>query len=407
MNRKRIVAAALAVVALFAVRMVRDEPGTPSRQPRWGSGDGVLLAQQNVQVPRFEYDPSWPKPFPDDTWAIGPIAGLAVDRQDHIWVVHRPGILRENERFTAAAVKPPKAECCMPAPPVLEFDQSGKLISSWGGPGEGYEWPQNEHGIFVDHKDFVWLAGNGAKDTHLLKFTRQGKFVKQFGRQGKSGGNADTQNLAGAANLTVDPTSNEVYVADGYRNHRVIVLDADTFAFKRMWGAYGNPPEDTDLGPYNPDAPVAKQFRLPHNIAVSRDGMVYVADRVNNRVQAFKKDGTFVKEGFISRRTLLAGAASGFALSADPQQRFLYVIDGANHRIWIVLRESLQVVGRFGQQGISGGAMNVPHAVGVDSKGNIYIGENFDARRVQRFLYKGMGSPTSAAGVIPPAKAVQ
>ena len=135
--------------------------------------------------------------------------------------------------------------------------------------------------------------------------------------------------------------------------------------------------------------------------------MVYVADRVNNRVQAFKKDGTFVKEGFIARRTLLAGAASGFALSADPQQRFLYVIDGANHRIWIVLRESLQVVARFGQQGISGGAMNVPHAVGVDSKGNIYIGENFDARRVQRFLYKGMGSPTSAAGVIPPAKGVQ
>ena len=394
MNRKRIVAAALAIAALVAMRLASDY-------------DVVLLAQQTVQVPRFEYDPTWPKPFPNETWAIGPIAGLAVDRQDHIWVVHRPGILRENERFTAAAVKPPKAECCMPAPPVLEFDQSGKLISSWGGPGEGYEWPQNEHGIFVDHKDFVWLAGNGAKDTHLLKFTREGKFVKQFGRQGKSDGNADTQNVAGAANLTVDPTSNEVYVADGYRNHRVIVLDADTFAFKRMWGAYGNRPEDADLGPYNPDAPVAKQFRLPHNIAVSRDGMVYVADRVNDRVQAFKKDGTFVKEGFISRRTLLAGAASGFALSADPQQRFLYVIDGANHRVWIVLRESLQVVGRFGQQGISGGAMNVPHAVTVDSKGNLYIGENFDARRVQRFLYKGMGSPTSAAGVIPPAKAVQ
>ena len=387
-------AAALAVVAIFAMRMGRDDTG-------------VLLAQQNVQVPKFEYDPSWPKPFPNETWAIGPIAGLAVDRQDHIWVVHRPGILRENERFTAAEVTPPKAECCVPAPPVLEFNQSGTLISSWGGPGEGYEWPQNEHGIFVDHKDFVWLAGNGAKDTHLLKFTRQGKFVKQFGRQGKSGGSADTQNVAGAANLTVDPTSNEVYVADGYRNRRVIVLDADTLTFKRMWGAYGNPPEDADLGPYNPDAPVAKQFRLPHNIAVSRDGMVYVADRVNNRVQAFKKDGTFVKEGFISRRTLLAGAASGFALSADLQQRFLYVIDGANHRIWIVLRESLQVVGRFGQQGVSGGAMNVPHAVGVDSKGNIYIGENFDARRVQRFLYRGMGSPTSAAGVIPPARAVQ
>ena len=160
-----------------------------------------------------------------------------------------------NERFTASAVTPPKAECCTPAPPVLEFDQAGKLVSSWGGPGEGYEWPENEHGIFVDQKDFVWLAGNGGKDTHLLKMTKQGKFVKQFGRQGKRGGNADTENLAGAANLTVDPMSNEVYIADGYRNRRVIVLDADSLMFKRMWGAYGNRPEDTDIGPYNPDAP--------------------------------------------------------------------------------------------------------------------------------------------------------
>ena len=164
---------------------------------------------------------------------------------------------------------------------------------------------------------------------------------------------------------------------------------------------------DGDIGPFDPDAPPAQHFRTPHNIAITRDGMVYVADRVNNRIQAFKKDGTFVKEGFISRRTRLVGAASGFALSADPQQSFLYVIDGANHRVWIVRRDTLQVVGRFGQTGLSGGALNVPHAIAVDSKGNIYIGENFDARRVQRFLYKGLGSPNSAEGVIPPARAVQ
>ena len=358
-------------------------------------------SQQTQQVPKFQYDPSFPQPLPE-TWAIGPIGGIAVDRQDHIYVVQRPGDLMKNERFSGANANPPKADCCIPAPPVLEFDQDGKLIASWGGPGQGYEWPQTEHGIFVDQKDNVWLAGSGDKDAQILKFTQQGKFLAQFGHQGKSGGNADTQNVGSAANLTIDQTTNELYVADGYRNHRILVLDADTFAFKRMWGAYGNKPEDGNLGPYNPDAAPVKQFRLPHNVAIAKDGMVYVADRPNDRVQAFKKDGTFVKEGFIARRTLLAGAASGLAFSADPQQRFLYVIDGANHHVWILLRDSLQVVDRFGQQGLFGGSLNVPHALATDSKGNIYVGENFDARRFQRFSYKGMGAPTGK--VIPPVR---
>lgn len=392
MNTKPALAAALLLAALFTAWI----------------GRGAVTAQSHAtgQVPRFAYDPTWPQPFPDEAWALGPIGGIAVDSQDHIWVVHRPEIIRTNERFTAAGATPPKAECCVPAPPVLEFDQAGRLIASWGGPGEGYQWPQTEHGIFVDHKGFVWLAGSGAKDTQLLKFTKQGQFVRQFGRQGTSGGNADTENLAGASNLTEDAASNELYIADGYRNHRLIVLDADTLAFKRMWGAYGNRPDDADLGPYNPDQPPATQFRLPHNVAIARDGLVYVADRPNDRIQVFRKDGTFVKEGFISRRTLLSGSASGLAMSADPGQRFLYVMDGGNHRVWILLRDSLQIVGRFGQQGLSGGALNTPHAMAIDSKGNMYIGENFDARRVQRFLYRGLGSPTSAPGVIPPAKAV-
>ena len=175
----------------------------------------------------------------------------------------------------------------------------GKLIHSWGGPGAGYDWPQTEHGVFVDQKDTVWLAGSGENDAQLLKFTREGKFLQQFGKPGTRGGSSDTSNLGQPANLTVDPVSNEVYVADGYRNRRVIVLDADTFAFKRLWGAYGNKPDDTPLGPYNPDAPPAQQFRLPHNIAISRDGFVYVADRPNNRIQVFRKDGTYVNEVFV------------------------------------------------------------------------------------------------------------
>jgi hypothetical protein len=365
---------------------------------------GVTGQGEGGQVPIFEYDPTFPKPLPEN-WAIGPIGGLAVDRQDHLYVVQRPGGLLANERLSGADDTPPKADCCVPAPPVLEFDATGTLLRSWGGPGPGYDWPQTEHGVFVDHKDVVWLAGSGAKDAQLLKFTREGKFLQQFGKPGMSGGSADTRNMGSPANLTVDPATNEAYVADGYSNHRVIVLDADTFAFKRMWGAYGNTPDDAALGPYNPDAPPARQFRLPHNIAISRDGFVYVADRPNNRIQVFRKDGAYVKEAFVSRRTLLAGAASGLVLSSDPAQRFLYTIDGANHHVWILSRETLHPVARFGQQGLFGGSLNVPHAIAIDSRGNLYIGENFDARRFQRFLYKGLGTPV--AGANPPTTMIR
>jgi len=364
----------------------------------------LALTAQSVQVPIFEYDPTFPKPMPEN-WAIGAIGGMAVDRQDHVYVAQRPSSIRGNERFTGAADTPPKAECCIPAPPILEFDQAGTLVRSWGGPGQGYDWPQIEHGLFVDQKDRVWLAGNGENDAHLLKFTREGKFLQQFGKPGARGGSADTKNLGQPANLSVDSVGNEVYVADGYRNRRVIVLDADTLAFKRMWGAYGHAPDDTPLGAYNPDAAPAQQFRLPHNIALSRDGLVYVADRTNNRIQVFRKDGTYVDEVFVAKRTLLLGAASGFALSTDPQQRFLYMIDGANHHVWILERQTLKIIARFGQQGLWGGFLNVPHAITVDSRGNIYVGENFDARRFQRFLYKGLGTPK--AGTIPPTTIVR
>ncbi len=386
MNRKQVLAAAAIGLALGAT---------------WMLGSDIVFGQsrQNVQVPKFQYDPTFPQPLPEK-WAIGAIGGMAVDSHDHIWVLHRPSPLEKNERFAGAAMTPPRADCCIPAPPVLEFDQDGKLLASWGGPGQGYEWPSTEHGIFVDAKDNVWLGGNGDKDAQVLKFTSQGKFLAQFGHQGKNGGSSDTQNLGGPANLTVDSVNHELYVGDGYRNRRVIVIDTETLTFKRMWGAYGNKPDDKDLGPYNPDAPPVQQFRLPHNVALSKDGFVYVADRVNDRIQVFKKDGTFVREGFVAPRTLLAGSASGLAFS--PDQRFLYVIDGANHHVWILLRESLQVVDHIGQQGIFGGSLNVPHALAVDSKGNIYVGENFDGRRFQRFVYKGMGAPTGKT--LPPPK---
>lgn len=343
----------------------------------------------NIKVPTFAYDPTWPKPLPE-TWAIGPVVGVSIDARDHIWIVHRRSVLMTNDRYTALIQKPPIALCCEPAPPILEFDQAGNLVSSFGGPGAGYEWPQSEHGIYVDPKDYIWTAGNGARDAQILKFTRQGKLVLQIGHQGKSTGNSDTENLRGAADMKVDPTTNEVFVADGYGNRRVVVFDADTGAFKRMWGAYGNRPEDADIGPYKPDAPPAQQFRTPHCVAIANDGLVYICDRANDRVQVFKKDGTFVKEVFIAKGTILAGSANTVIFSRDPQQQYMYVLDGGDHRVWMLLRDSLQVVGWFGRHGHWGGQLDVPHNMAMDSKGNLYIGETLEGRRVQRFLYKGL-----------------
>lgn len=377
MKQTRILVIAALSFALGAAWMLRSDAA-------------LAQSQKSVQVPKFQYDPTFPQPLPEK-WSIGAIGGMAVDSHDHIWVLHRPGPLVKDERMGGAAMTPPRAECCTPAPPVLVFDQEGKLLTSWGGAGQGYDWPATEHGIFVDARDNVWIGGNGPKDGQVLKFTAQGKFVAQFGRPGTTGGSADTQNLGGPANLTVDSVNHELYVADGYRNRRVAVIDTETLTLKRMWGAYGNKPDDKNLGPYNPDAPLAQQFRLPHNVALSKDGLVYVSDRVNDRIQVFKRDGTYVKEGFVAPKTLLAGSTSGIAFS--PDQRFLYVIDGANHHVWILLRDTLEVVDRIGQQGIFGGSLNVPHALAVDSKGNLYVGENFDGRRFQRFVYKGMGAP--------------
>ena len=378
MTRTLVLVVGAMLLAIVASRTVGPKVFETARAQR----------QQDVMMPTFQWDPTWPKPLPEK-WAVGPVVGVSVDARDHIWIIHRRSALIQDERSTAAAQNPPIAECCVPAPPILEFDQAGNLVSSWGGPGTGYEWPQREHGIYVDANDYVWTAGNGAKDAHILKFTREGKFVLQIGRQGQSRGNNDTQNLQRAADMKVDPTTNELYVADGYGNRRIIVFDADTGAFKRMWGAYGNRPEDADIGAYHPDAPPARQFRTAHGVGISKDGLVYVGDRANDRVQVFKNNGAFVEEVFIAKHTRLAGSASGVTFSADPREQYLYVLDGANHRVWILLRESLEILGYFGRHGHWGGQLDVPHNVAVDNKGNLYITESL-GRRVQRFLHQGL-----------------
>ena len=366
-----------------------------------------------VRAPRFEVDPLWPKPLPNH-WLLGSTIGVWVDERDHIWIIHRSSAtLDENEK----GVELKTAECCAGAPPVLEFDAEGNLVQSWGGPGQGYEWPQSNHGIFVDHKGNVWIGGNGGGDSHILKFTRNGKFIAQYGKAGVhrgptnaeglstySGDSNDQQNFGRVAKIVVDPRDNEAYIADGYLNKRVAVLDADTGKMKRYWGAYGNKPDDRNLGPYNPDAPPAQQFRNPvHCADLSNDGLLYVCDRANDRLQVFRKDGTFVKEGFIAKRTLASGSVWDLAFSRDPQQRYLFVVDRMNQRVLVVLRDTLEVVTSFGDGGRQPGQFYGVHSIAIDSKGNLYTTETWEGKRLQKFVYRGAGDvPRRPQGVVWP-----
>jgi len=366
----------------------------------------------SMQVPMFEVDPMWPKPLPNH-WVIGMTIGVSVDAQDNVWIIHRGGSLEPKEKY--GDTNPPGADCCVTAPPVLEFDKTGNLIGHWGGPGEGYDWPTSNHGITVDYKGNVWIGGNGAgpqqpapagagsetagvrryADNQILKFTQDGKFLMQIGHPYQSKGSNDVENLKGAAKLFVDPKTNELYVADGYGNHRVIVFDAETGKYKRHWGAYGHKPDDTDLGKYDPDAPIAQQFRNPvHCAQLSNDGLLYVCDRVNDRIQVFKPDGTFIKEQIIEKRTLGDGSVWDIAFSRDAAQKYIYLADGANEKIHILLRETLEEVANFGDGGRQPGQFYAVHSIDIDSKGNIYTTETYRGQRLQKFVFKGMGPLT-------------
>jgi hypothetical protein len=348
-------------------------------------------------VPTYEVDPAWPKPLPN-RWIIGAVAGVAIDARDHVWIVHRPSTLQPNETRSIWRA----------APPVLEFDADGTLLSSWGGPGTGYEWPQLEHGIFVDSDDNVWLGGGGEKDAQILKFTRTGQFLMQIGHQGKGRGSNDTENLGAASQLVMDSAARELYVADGYVNHRVIVFDSRTGAYKRHWGAYGNRPDDTYFtragerlpGPfsgavqqenkpsqYDPAGPPSPQFRIVHAVRLSRDGLVYVCDRTNDRLQVFDKSGRFIRERVIAKETFGSGSVWDLAFSPDPDQRFAIVIDGTNQQVYVLDRDTLETVSTFGGAGHWAGQFYGAHNIAANARGDLFITETYEGKRVQKFRY--------------------
>src|SRR5262249_45258989 len=340
-------------------------------------------AANRPAVPQFQVDASWPKTLPNN-WILGQVSGIAVDRFDRIWVVHRPSTLTERE--LAAAQNPPAAKCCVAAPPVLVFDQSGNLVKSWGGPGQGYEWPKSEHGIYIDGNDFVWLAGNGKEDGQLLKFTMEGKFVLQIGHPGPIRGSNDTTAPGPPADVAVAVAAKEVYAADGSTNRRVVVFDSETGAYKRHWGAYGNKPSDDKTPPYDPAKPASQQFGNPvHCIRLAQDGLVHVCDRTNDRLQIFRKDGTFVAEHVFEKNTRGTGSVYDLVFSPDPAQRFVYMIDGMNGEIRILSHATYEVLARFGRPGRQAGEFTALHNIAVDHQGNIFTAEVNTGQRVQKF----------------------
>jgi hypothetical protein len=352
----------------------------------------------------------WPKPLPNH-WVLGQTIGVFADTDDHIWIVHRGS---STLAATEKGIELNTSGCCAGAPPILEFDSAGNLLRHWGGPGEGYEWPDGNHGIFIDYKGNVWIGGNGAPDSHILKFTKDGKFLMQVGKKGArrkagaaagagegqvagfAGGSNDEMNFGRVAKIFVDQKENEAYIADGYLNKRVAVLDADTGKMKRWWGAYGNKPDDTPLGAYDPTKPPAQQFRNPvHCADMSVDRLLYVCDRAGDRLQVFTPDGKFVKEGFFNKNTKASGSVWDIAFSKDPQQKYIFMADGMNDVVHVIDRQTLQDVTTFGDGGRQPGQFYGVHSIATDSKGNVYTTETWEGKRLQKFVYKGLAPVTS------------
>jgi DNA-binding beta-propeller fold protein YncE len=362
-----------------------------------------------AQAPKLEVEPLWPKPFPQKkAWILGSVTGVVVDGQDRIWVAHR-GVdsLQTNEK--GPTLEPWASSCCFAAPQILAFDVAGNLVSSWDPKsGSGYDWPVNPSGIAVDDKGNVWVgsglptpslapAGRGGRggapaappppaDAQVLKFAKDGKFLLQIGKAGKTEGSDSQTGFNRPGALAVDSAANELFVADGFGNHRIAVFDANTGAFKRSWGAYGEKPTDTDPGTYDPNAAPSKQFHTLSCVKIAKDGMVYVCDRQNDRIQVFQKDGKFVKEAFVSKTT--TGDGSVWDVAFSPDQRLLYVADGHDKKVWILDRSSLETIGSFGDGGRYPGLFYGVGSVAVDSKGNVYTGETYDGKRVQKFVKK-------------------
>jgi hypothetical protein len=308
-----------------------------------------------------------------------------------------------------AAKTPPLAECCIPAPAVVEFSGDGKVLAAWGGQGYVPSWPESPHGIYVDKKGNVWIGGVGSPwnsdvgtpkpidgqpwDRQVLKFSAEGKLLLQIGKPSNAPVNNEDPALLGAPSaIKVDDAANEVYIADGFFNKRVVVYDANTGAFKRGWGAYGIPLSKVDnstpavfpAGRPDLSAPPSKQFGSLTDIAIAADGLIYVADQINDRIQAFTKAGKFVKEFSVAPQEIGYESAWALAISPDAKQRYLFVTDGASGLIRVFDRRGGTELNKFGHKGRDTGEFTNLGWAAFDSQADLYTGEvhftrSFDA----------------------------
>ena len=357
--------------------------------------ESSVAASNDIMAPHFLVDPYWPKPLPN-MWAMGNTIGVEVDERDHVFVVHR----NDASQFggnTEIGLQGGVSECCTPAPPIIEFDHAGNVVNAWGGPVEGaeYTWPASNHGIAIAANGNIWIGGNGGGDSHVLVFTRNGEYVRTVGVPGEDRDSNSEIHYGRVAEIAIDIDANEAYFADGYRNRRVAVVDVASGALKRYWGAYGNTPDDSTDVTYTPGEPGPQQFRGPvHCAQPSNDGLVYVCDRGADRVQVFRKDGTYVKEMVYNPATLNQGSTWDIAFSKDPDQEFIYLADGQNFKISVIDRASMEVLYTFGQGGRQPGTFYAPHSVATDSEGNLYTTETYEGSRVQKFVYQGVRAVT-------------
>lgn len=381
MTNKKLAIASLLTASLVALGIGQSKLQEPT-----------IAASNDVMAPAFLVDPLWPKPLPNH-WITGNTIGVDVDDRDHIFTVHRNTENMFGGR-TEIGLALGVAECCTPAPPILEYDIEGNLINAWGGPVEGapYQWPESNHGIEVAANGDVWIGGNGGPDSHVLVFTRDGEYIRTVGVPGEEFDSNSTTAFGRVAEIAIDEDAGEAYFADGYVNKRVAVVDVATGAFKRYWGAYGSTDIDDDADDtYTPGQPGPDVFRGPvHCAEPSNDGLIYVCDRGADRVQIFRPDGTFVSEHIYYPATLAQGSTWDIAFSPDEDQEFIYLADGQNFKISIIDRASMEVLYTFGDGGRQPGLFYAPHSIATDSEGNIYTTETYEGKRVQKFLYQGM-----------------
>jgi hypothetical protein len=329
-------------------------------------------APAGLPMPRFSYETQWLK-LPDNL-ALGEITAVAVDRRDHLWVLHRPRTVTGRDPAGVAA-------------PIVEFDADGRYLRSFGGPGPGYEWPDKEHSLAVAANGDVWISGNlpgqAPGDDMLIAFDAAGRFVRQIGRRNASQGNYDQRNFRSPADIYVDERAHELYVADGYGNQRIVVLGAKDGRFRRMWGAFGAAPPAAALSADARTDGESQSFNGLHGVEMSRDGLVYVSDRMNQRIQVFTRAGKFLRQAIVGRGQKSASTVSGITFSRDPAQKYLFVADWGNSKIAVLDRRKMTVLGVIGQEGVRPGEFRGPHLIDTDSKGRIYVAE-VQGRRLQR-----------------------